>query len=383
MKKFCAAGLALFLLLGLCACGSQSEIRVLEEALEPQQAVEETTLDWEAAYAAHAPEDVVFTVGTEAVTWQELFYQLAYCTAALESSSGVSVTDWNMEMTGEDGELLAVGDYVMQTAVSLLKQYHVIHEQLTARGVSLSEEGYARAEAYRQTIIKESFAGDEAAFQSYLDSLFCTVEMWDWICQIDELYNEGFAFLYGDEGGALSEEEALAYGEEYGYVGIRQLYIYNNSDPTGDSAEPSDTDPMSLMLAELAAVKDDPAALTACFDELYAQYNENLSLANYPEGRCVWSGDVDEAVYEAALAMEDYEYAIVSLTDADVLLLRQPLTPEADVFYDAEEELMYSLRYYAAWQAYTDQIYGSGGWLETAVSQTVQPFENFSLEDVF
>ncbi len=380
MKKICAVFLALCLLSGLSACGP-AEVRRLETAL--QAPAEESSLDWAAAWAAHAPEDIVFTVGTEAVTWQEFFYQLAYCTRALENSSGSPIRDWATEVPGDDGQSMAAGDYILQTAVDMLKQYHVIHEQLSARGLRLSEAGQARVAAFRETTVKESFAGDEAAFEEYLASLYGTEELWLWLCEVDELYNEGFDFLYGPGGSELTEDEVLAYGRDYGYVGIKQIYIYNNTAPSADSNEPSDSDPMSLMLSELAAFKEDPAALEACFDGLCRQYNENLSLENYPEGRCVWPGDVDGALYEAALRMADYEYAIVSLADADVLLLRLPLAPEADVFYDAENECMYSLRYYAAWQKYTDLIHGPGGWMESAASQPVSPFEGFSLEDIF
>lgn len=382
MKKLWAALAAVSLLLSFSACG-KSEVRALDAAPRMSQEEPLEGLDWESAYAAHRPEEIVFTVGSETVTWQEFFYQLVYCTRALESSSGVTVTDWAMEMTGEDGESLPVGEYVLQRAVSLLKEYHVVHEQLSARGIILSEEGHARVEAYRQTTIKESFAGDEAAFQRWLEAMYCSEEIWQWICQTDELYNDGFEALYGPGGSALTEEEVLSYGRDYGYVAIRPIYIYNNANPSADSAEPSDSDPMSLMLSELSAHKDEPAALELCFEALYEQYNENLSLENYPEGRCVWRGDVEDALYEAALGMTDYEYAIVSLVEADVLLLRRPMEPDMDVFFDAENETMYSLRHYAAWQAYTDLIHGPGGWMETAIVQPEEPFEDFSLEDIF
>ncbi len=380
MKRVCAALLAACLL-ALSACG-KTEIVAREQALQSQRESDTSApLNWDAAYAAYAPEAVMFTVGSEAVTWQEFFYQFTAAARALEKSSGLSITDWDMTVTDENGGSVACGDYVLQAAVQQLTLYHVIHERLHALGLALSDEGRARVEAYRQTTITEQFAGDAAAFAASLEELYGSEEIWRWLCEVDELYNEGFDFLCGVEGSALSDGEAIAYGEEYGYVGLREIYIYNNA--AANSAEPSSDDPMSLMLAALAEHKEESAALVECFAALAAQYNENLSLENYPEGRCVWEGDVDAAVYSAALAMQDYEYAIVSLEDADVLLLRVPLAADAAVLYDAENDALRSLRYYAAWQAYNEQIHGEGGWLASAVCQSVSPFETFSPKDVF
>ena len=383
MKNILAGVLALLMVLSLCACG-KTEIRAVESSqslLSEEQTAE--ALDWDAAFAAYDPEEVVFTVGESAVTWRELFYQVAYCTASIESNSGTAVTDWDLTMYDDSGELTTCGDYVLQTAVSLLTQYHVVYDRLTEAGLTLSEEGRAQVEEYRQSVVEELFSGDEAYFQTYLDSLYCTEELWNWFSEVDVLYNEGFEYLYGVNGAALDEEEILAYAQDYGYVTIKQIYIYNDTQAEADSGEPVTDDPMSRMLTELAALKEDPAALEIRFDELAAQYNENLALANYPNGWCVYEGDTEDAVYQAALGMQDYEYGIVSLEDADVLLLRIPVEPEADVFYDAEGGVMYSLRYYAAWQDYSDAINGDGGWIQSAESLPVSQFEDFMLQDVF
>ncbi len=383
MKKIMAGVLTLAMLLSLCGCG-KTEIRAVESSqsdLSDTAAAE--SLDWDAAFAAYDPEEVVFTVGNSAVTWRELFYEVAYCTAAIESNSSASVTSWDMTIYDDSGSLTTCGDYVLQTAVSLLKQYHIVYDKLTEAGLGLSEEGKAQVEEYRQSVIEELFAGDEAAFQSYLDNLYCTEELWNWFTEVDVLYNEGFAYLYGPDGAYLSEEEVLAYAGDYDYVTIKQIYLYNDNAADSESAEPVTDDPMSQMIADLSSLKEDTAALESRFDALVAQYNENLALANYPNGWCVYEGDTEDAVYQAALGMQDYEYGIVSLTDADVLLLRIPVEPEADVFYDADGGVMYSLRYYAAWQAYSDLINGAEGWIQSTETLPVSQFENFMLEDVF
>lgn len=372
MKRIFAAVLALALLLSLGACG-KTEIQPIPEAMTTPEPVQ--SLDWDAAFAAHGPDEVVFTVNESAVTWQELFYEVAYCTTALEYSSGVTIDDWDIQITDDNGDAISCGDYVLQTAVAMLEQYHVVYDKLTEAGAVLDEEALAELDSYKNTVITETFAGDEAAFLAYLDSLYGTEELWDWFNEVDMLYNEGFEHLYGPAGANYSEADTLAYGEEYGYVNIKQIYLYNNGEESAAD--------MGRLLTELEAVKADSEALEACFDELFAEHNENLALLNYPEGWCVYSGDTEEEIYQAALAMTDYSYTVVEMADADVLLLRIPVEAGADVYYDADGAVMYDLRYYAAWQDYSDLINGPGGWLQSAQTLAVSGFEDLRLQDFF
>lgn len=382
--------LLLALLLCLSACGKTRIVPT--ETAEPAQtpetepALDTELFDWDAAYAAYEPDTVVFTVEGREATWQELFYQVAYCTAALEYSSGVTITDWDMEMTDAQGNTVSCGDYVLQAAVAMLQQYHIVYNELTALGVTLEEEDRAELEAYEKQLLEEGYAGDEEAFRADLESLFCSEELWHWFNEVDALYNAGFRHFYGSMGELYGEEETLAYGEEYGYVNTRQLYIYNNSDgtseePAGDTAE--DFAGMGRLLSELEAVKEDPAALEERFVELFEQYNEDLALENYPDGWCIWQGDTDESVYQAAMAMEDHSYTVVETEAADVLVLRLPLAADAPVFYDAYEDVSYPLSYYAAWQDYSDLVNGPGGWIQSAETLPAAEFEDFRLRDVF
>lgn len=371
MKKILAAVLAPALMLSLCACG-KTEIQPIPEALVTPEPVQ--SLDWDAAFAAHGPDEVVFTVGESAVTWQELFYEVAYCTTALEYSSGVTIDSWDIPITDDKGEAVSCGDYVLQTAVAMLHQYHVVDDRLTQAGVVLDEEALAELENYKNTVLRETFAGDRAAFLAYIESLYGTEELWDWFNEVDMLYNEGFDHLYGPGGENYPAEDTLAYGEEYGYVNIKQIYLYNNSEAAAD---------MGLLLTELEALKGEPEALEARFDELFSAHNENLALLNYPEGWCVYAGDTEEEIYRAALAMGEYSFTVVETADAEVLLLRIPVEADSDVYFDVDNGVMRDLCYYAAWQDYSDLINGPGGWLQSTETLAVSGFEDLRLQDLF
>lgn len=410
MKKIIALLLCAVMLLALCACGETRiesyeddttelvAVEPAEEATETAETAEtvETTagLDWAAAYAQHDPSDVVIRVDGEPITWQELFYELANVTSGLQSAAGSAVTDWNATLRDSAGNEATCGDYVLSYALTVLAQYHVVYSKLTAEGVVLSSEGEEYVQAVKQAMIDNYFGGDKEQFLSNLAALFCSEELYDWFNRVDELYAEGFGFLYGEDGADLTDDEVLAYASENGYVQLRQIYIYpeteteSESETETETAAPAvDIHVLDALAAQLGAAVDD-AAREELFDGLYAQYNENADLDVYGASRAVNTddvsiGSVDEGVYSAALALEDYGYACVSTGDAAVLVMRVPLEASAPVYYETAMAKMCDLRYYAASQRYLELINGETGWIASAQLEWEPEFIGFNLVDAF
>ena len=107
-QKKTAFLLAVVMLLTLCSCGTVAEptaadtapAPAAESAAEPFVTAEPTaekaeSLDFDAAYKTYAPDTVVFYVGEAGVTWQELFYQIAFHAAYLASMEGKPITSWS------------------------------------------------------------------------------------------------------------------------------------------------------------------------------------------------------------------------------------------------------------------------------------------------
>ncbi len=413
MKRTIAALLCALMLLSLCAC-SGTRIEPLEAETETatetttetttETAAGETTettetaagLDWNAAYARHDPSDVVFTVDGEPVTWQELFYELANVTAGLQSAAGGQITSWSAKLRDSAGNEASCGDYVLSYALTVLTQYHCVYNHLTAEGVKLDAEGEANVEEVKQTIIDNYFGGDKEKFLDNLSALFCSEELYDWFNMVDELYAEGFAALYGEDGAKLTDEEVLAYGSENGYVQLRQIYLYPNGEETAEtgtetsettSEESVDLSVLTPLTTRLAKARTD-AEREKIFDELYAEYNENTALDVYGASRAVSADDVtigsiSQSVYDAALALEEYGYACVDAGNAAVLLMRVPLTADAPVYYETAMSKLCDLRYYAASQKYLEQINGEDGWVAAVEFAWAEDFEGFNLPDAF
>jgi predicted small lipoprotein YifL len=399
-KKWIALFLAVMMLLTMAACGETTvEAYDTGEKTAEETTTTTTALDFDKAYATHDPEEVVFYVDDDPVTWQELFYEIAYYTNYLSYYEGTTITDMNgvcSLFTDADGNYYTYGAVVLQNAVTMLEQYHIVYKHLTDMGVVLGKEALDQVELVRQNAIDQNFDGDEQAFLEYLDNLYCTEELWNWFNQVDALYAyDGFEAIYGAMGADLGDDEVMAYAAgdpdgnwtEYGQ--LKQIYLYTED----EQEEEADTEEDAQASEETASQATDEATtadtiLTALdngedFDALYAQYNENEALDNYPDGWCVYEGDTDDAIYQAALAMADGEYTAVSIDGADVIVQKVPVDPDGVVYYDTTTDTAYTLRYYAAWQNYSELINGEDGWIATAQADWAEGFENFSLEDIF
>lgn len=385
-KKILALALTAAALLPLCACGG-----TYVEAYDTAEGAASEALDFDAAWAKYDPDYVVCTVDGEDVTWREFFYQIKYFKELAAATDGTTITSWDQTSaayTDEDGSPVTYGALVLQNAVNTIVQYHAVHKNLTDAGAVLGKDALDAVENMRQSAIDENFDGDEEAFAEYLESMYCTEELWSWYNQVDALYAyDGFETLYGPFGSRLSDADVTAYagGDPDGswtqYVQIKQIYLYSDETDEESGDEEGAVDARAVdILAALDAAADPSAA----FDELYAEYNEENALDVYNEGgRSVYEGDVDDAVYQAALELEEYEYAAVSIDGGTAVVMRVPIEPDSGVYYDESSGTMYTLRYYAAWQSYSDLINGEDGWIASAERAWAEDFGSLTLQELF
>lgn len=376
-RKWIALVLVLAAALTLSACGRKTYVEAYDTT---------PPIDFNETYTLYQPDEVVLYIEGEAVTWQELFYEIVYYARLIEGSEGIALTSWDQIctiLTDENGANLPYGDLALQNALVLLTQYHTMHARLTAAGVTMGEEALAAVEEVWKQVVDQSFGGDEQAFLDYLSSMYCTASIWSWFNEVDALYQyDGFEAFFGKDGGDLPDEDVYIYaagdpdGDWTEYVRIKQICLYADED--GVVSEEAEAAIEAALGGSGASgeASDEPEAV---FDELYAQYNEEAALDYFPGGRAVYEGDTDDAIYAAALALDDYAWTVVPIDGADVYVMRVPLDPDAGVVYDESTETLYTLRYFAAWQSYSDMINGADGWLANATAEWAEGFEDFSL----
>ena len=389
-KSLLALLLAAAMILALAGCASNTTI----EAYPDDDLVLDTAsegIDLEAGFAAYEPDTVVFYVNGDPVTWQELYYEIIYYANYLAQQEGTQLSDWNQActlVTDADGNYYTYGAVVLSNAVTLLVQYHVMYTKLTELGITVSDTVQDYVDSVRQSAIDTNFDGDEQAFDDYLASMYGTRELWDWFNTVDGMYAyDGFDTLYGEMGSNYSDEDTLTYaqGAEDGtwtqYVQLKLIEL-PAADETADASDEASGETAvtaQALVDEISASWDTEGT----FDELYAQYNTNADLDPYTDGWCVYQGDTADEVYNAALAMEVGDVQAVSTGDKDYVVLKVEVEPDAGVYYDSSDGTMYTLRYYAAWQDYSDMINGEDGWLASAETEWADGFENFTIASVF
>lgn len=401
IKNILAFMLVFAMVFALCGCGSSEtlesavpaeEAAAVEYIAAETAAAESAGLDFNAAFAAYEPDTVVFYVDGDGVTWQELFYQIVYYASMISSQEGKGITSWDDPytlFTDAEGNYYTYGTVVLQNAIAVLEQYHIVENRLNEAGVVLDKESLDAVDAVRQQVIDNSFEGDEAAFREYLASVFCTEELWNWFNQVDAAYNQGFELFYGELGSEYPDASVMEYanGDESGawteYVQLKMICILDKETDADEASQEAaeDVDLADAILAELEAAQDKDAK----YAELFALYNEESGLEYFPDGWCVYQGDTNEAIYQAALDMNDYECRLVSLDGAEVVVMKVPLDPDGGVIYDTTTDTHYTLRYYAAWQDYATRVNGTGGWIAEGIADAgwAEGFENFTLNSVF
>lgn len=378
-RKWIALLLAVVMAVTVCACGRNTVIEAYDTT---------PPIDFDETYALYAPDTVALYIEGEPVTWQELFYEIVYYARLIEGSEGRALHSWDQIctiLTDENGNRLTYGDVSLQNALVLLTQYHTMHARLTAAGAVPGQRSMEAVKAVRDQVVEQSFGGDEQAFLDYLAGMYCTEEMWSWFNEVDALYQyDGFELFYGESGSELSDEEVYAYaagdtdGDWTEYVQILQLVLYGGEEEKADT-EAAIEAALTTEDASAEPSGEGPEDSEAVFGALYEIYNEEPALDRFPGGRAVYRGDTQDAIYDAALAMEAYDWARVPIEEADVYVMRVPLDPDAGVYYDESTGALFTLRYYAAWQSYYEMINGENGWLVNAEANWAEGFEDFSL----
>lgn len=359
MKKITALLLAFCLMAGmLSGCGS-TEIRSYSEDGGKK---DENARDMAEIYAKYEPETVVMTVGGEEVAWGEFFYWLNAAVTSADAENGSPVEDWSVESNGTT---------LSQNTLDIMKiyivQYHALNANAARMGVSLSDEDKAAIQANMQADIV-TYCGEGATeedFNKYLETLYMPREYYDYINSTSVLYNSLFAQTQGADGEKVSDEDAMAYAVENGYMSAKHI-LFSTVDAEGNALSEEEK---AEKLKQAQAVSDelqsisDAAAREARFDVLGEQYNEDTGKALYPNGYCFTDGQMVAEFQSAVEELSDYEVSEpVESVHGYHVILKKPTTPDSEVSY-VSEGVYRTLRYYAAAEIYTKLV---STWIDEA-----------------
>ena len=315
------------------------------ETPQPTEAPAEKAglLDYEAIYALHAPDEVVMTVGETEVTWGEYFYYLYRQAASVENyftmmaAYGMPV-DWN-DPVEEDGESYL--ELTMESAETTAQSLASMGSFAESIGVELTEEDREAIAAKAQEDY-ESACGEGATredFEAYLQTIFMPISLYDRMNELSVSYQKGYVELYGENGEKLSDEEAVAYLEENGYLAANHILFMTIDSATyealDDETVAAKKTQAEAVAKELQAIADTEERLTR-FAELKAELDEDTGKVVYPDGYVFLPGTMVAEFEDATRAQEAYQVSDpVESAYGYHVIMTLPLDPDAILDYSS------------------------------------------------
>ncbi len=320
-------------------------------------------LDYDAIYALHDPDEVVMTVDGQNISWSEYFYYLYRQGQSVENyfssmaSYGMNTT-WTDE-ADEEGRNFA--ELTLHSAESIASSLAGTMGFAKANGVTLSVEDLATIEekVREDTVALCGEDGTRADLDEYLESIHLPAALYDRMNEVSVLYQNGFTVLFGENGEKMTDEEALAYLEQNGYLSANHILLMT-IDPSSYEALDDETKAAKQaqaaeIAAELQAIED-PEARLARFAELKEEFDEDTGKVNFPQGYTFQPGDMVAEFEEAVKSQEDYQVSDpVESAYGYHVIMTLPLDPNAVMDYSSGGEAM-TARSNAANEAYSAAV---------------------------
>ena len=341
-----------------------------EPAAETAVPVEVETLDYEALYALHDPAEVVMIVDGKDVTWGEYFSWL-YMSAMQTEQYFVTMGNYGVPLkwsdaAGEDGSTYA--DAAITGGENTLRQLMTILGYAESQGVEASQETLDAVQAQRDSdkLATVGEEGTEEDFAQFLRSLYRSEEAYQRATLANYLNLQHYTDTYGANGEKVSDDQALGYLEENGYLYANHILLTTMDLQTGEALEEAavaEKEAQAQALAEELQAIQDPEQLVKRFLELKEEYDEDTGKTAYPDGYVFLPGKMVAEFEEGVKALADYGVSQPVKTSYGYhVILRLPLTADTVVSYDSTgaavtgRSLFASFDYAAGLDAYLENL---------------------------
>ena len=341
-----------------------------EPAAETAAPVEVETLDYEALYALHDPAEVVMIVDGKDITWGEYFSWL-YMSAMQTEQYFVAMGNYGVPLkwsdpVGEDGSTYA--DSAIAGGENTLRQLMTILGYAESQGVEASQETLDAVQAQRESdkLATVGEEGTEEDFAQFLRSLYRSEDAYQRATMANYINLQNYTETYGENGEKVSDEQALSYLEENGYLYANHILLTTMDLQTGealDEAAVTEKEAQAQALAEELQAIQDPEQLMKRFQELKEEYDEDTGKTAYPDGYVFLPGEMVAEFEEGVKALADYGVSQPVKTSYGYhVILRLPLSADTVVSYDSNgaavtgRSLFASFDYAAGLDAYLENL---------------------------
>ena len=313
-----------------------------EPAAETAVPVDVETLNYEALYALHDPAEVVMIVDGKDISWGEYFSWL-YMSAMQTEQYFVAMANYGVPLkwsdaVGEDGSTYA--DAAITGGENTLRQLMTILGYAESQGVEASQETLDAVQAQRDSDKKATVGeeGTEEDFAAFLQSLYRSEEAYQRANMANYINLQHYTDTYGENGEKVSDEQALAYLAEQGYLRANHILLTTMDLQTGealDDAAMAEKEAQAQKLAEELQAIQDQEQLVERFRELKEEYDEDTGKTAYPDGYVFLPGEMVAEFEEGVKALADYGVSQPVQTSYGYhVILRLPLDADTVVSYD-------------------------------------------------
>ena len=276
-------------------------------AQSPEEpAAEEKTVDYDAIYALHAPDEVVMTVDGKPVTWQDYFYAYFSQAANMEQQFekyqyyGMAL-GWESQ-ADEEGHTFA--DLVPQLAEQNLRRVITAESVAEEKNIRMLPDEEAEIQAAHQENI-EYFCGEDGTEEELLQQLweqrYLTEDFYWRVLRFGPLTEATRRTLYGNDGMRLNDKQVEEWMNLSGILSANHILIPTVALSTGEALDEATvaekTELAKQIAAELQAIED-PAAREARFLELKELHDADGGAYVFGPGVMV------QEFYDGTLALE-------------------------------------------------------------------------------
>ncbi|MDR0862516.1 MAG: peptidyl-prolyl cis-trans isomerase [Oscillospiraceae bacterium] len=389
-KTLLALLLCAFMLLSVAACAktdapANTSEKPAESAEAPSDGDSEPappvaeTFDFDAAYAAFAPDDVVMTIDGTDVTWDEYYYYLFSAILDVQATTG-ELPDWSLPVD----EGLSYTGYIVNSADENASIAGAFLRGARELDVTLTDENRADIALNIENAYNE-YGGAEG-FNAFLRENGCSFDVYDKISKINMLAYNSFLALYGESAVNVPDEDVAAQIADSDYLMAKHILVLTTKDdgsgysvPMTDEEKAEARAKVDGILAQLDAYAGDD--FDALFDELMnANSEDTAGLALNPNGYLFQAYDMVTEFEEGTRALAVGSHSGVVETDYGFhIIYRLPVNydvvPLAYQGYQA-----YTLRYISAQSMFTAQV---DKWKSELVVENGAVYDSLNLAEIF
>jgi parvulin-like peptidyl-prolyl isomerase len=286
------------------------------------------------------------------------------------------------DVYASDAEGRTYAEIATDGAESTLKQIityigYADSQGITANAETLSSIANQRASDKISCVGED---GTEEDFLAYLASIYRSEDAYNRTNLASYINQQALEDLYGEDYSKVTDEQAISYLEDNGYMYASHILLSTIDLSTGEALDDETIAAKKAqaqeIVAELQAIEDTDE-LVARFNELKDEYCEDTGKSYYPTGYVFQDGTMVTEFEDACKALDEYQVSdIVESSYGYHIIIRLPFDPDAVVSYSSSTGLPTTARELYATNEYTQAL---DEYLDNMSVQYMDGFEQVDL----